>query len=276
MGDWVRDISLDEFFLVGCPAGYKLENASGHDNLECQKCLDGYYVQNSHDPNSVCRKCPSSATCVNGRPPVFNAVKMEGTVELELPEKCDDETVRQAMAVHLRVDPSKMVLSSRPCDKQQRRAKQKISFKIVGETSELASLQKILSKMGVPLGEIKAEGQKILEDEVWEQIDGVYYLRQCPPGHLLVNTTLELQKCHPCLSGTYLEEGSSRCTECPEGKFWTFYRSHIFPFLSLPFLPPPLFFSLFFSLFLPLPLVRVRLRVPCDISNAKRFSGVDW
>ena len=64
--------------LVACPVGYKLENASGHDNLECQKCLEGFYVQDSRDPGDVCRRCPSSATCVNGAPPIFQATKVTG------------------------------------------------------------------------------------------------------------------------------------------------------------------------------------------------------
>jgi len=107
---------------------------------------------------------------------------VEGAIELELPAECDDETVRRALAVQLGVDSSKIVLSSSPCEEQQRRAKQKITFEIVGETSELESLQESLSEMGLSLGEIQAEGQQILEGEVWEQIDGVYYLRKCPPG----------------------------------------------------------------------------------------------
>ena len=78
VGDWLRDVSSDEYMLVGCPVGYKLENASGHDNLECQKCLEGFYVQDSRNPRDICRRCPSSATCVNGAPPIFQAAKVTG------------------------------------------------------------------------------------------------------------------------------------------------------------------------------------------------------
>ena len=62
VGEWQRDIVLDEFILVGCPTGYKLENGSGHDNRECRKCAEGFYVQDSRNPSDLCRKCPSSAT----------------------------------------------------------------------------------------------------------------------------------------------------------------------------------------------------------------------
>ena len=183
VGQWVKDPTAGHYKVLLCPSGYKLQNDTKMGlNIGCEPCPLGYYVQDSHDPNSVCRKCPSSATCVNGRPPVFNAVKMQGAIELELPKECDEQTVRQALAVQLGVDVSKIVLSSSPCEEQQRRAKQKITFEIVGETSELESLQKSLSEKGVSLGEIQAEGQQILEGEVWEQIDGVYYLRKCPPG----------------------------------------------------------------------------------------------
>jgi len=182
-GHWVKDLTSGQYTVMSCPSGYKLQNDTKMGlNVGCERCPLGYYVQDSHDPSSVCRKCPSSATCVNGRPPIFNAVKVEGAIELELPAECDDETVRRALAVQLGVDSSKIVLSSSPCEEQQRRAKQKITFEIVGETSELESLQESLSEMGLSLGEIQAEGQQILEGEVWEQIDGVYYLRKCPPG----------------------------------------------------------------------------------------------
>ena len=78
VGDWLRDVSSNEYMLVGCPVGYKLENASGHDNQECQKCLEGFYVQDPRNPSDICRRCPSSATCVNGAPPIFQATKVTG------------------------------------------------------------------------------------------------------------------------------------------------------------------------------------------------------
>ena len=139
-------------------------------------------------------------------------------VELELPEECNDISVRQALAVQLGVEASKLVLSSIPCDAQQRRAKQLVQFEMVGDRSELTALVESLSALGsVKFGEPRAEGPQVMEGEIWEETNGIYYLRQCPKGHLLVNATLELQSCYPCPLGTYLLEGSSDCVKCAEG-----------------------------------------------------------
>lgn len=219
VGEWTKDISVGEYSVVACPVGYKLENSSTMGlNIGCRKCPDGYYVHNPLDPNDVFRKCPSAAVCTNGRAPIFNAVKMDAAFEIELPEVCSDVAVKKALAVQLGVEAFTLVLAADPCGKAQRRAKRMITFAIVGKSSELAGLQARISKMGaVTFGEVQTEGLQVLEGEFWEQLGGVYYLRQCPSGNLLINTTIEVQECKQCLPGTYLLEGSSECTKCPEG-----------------------------------------------------------
>ena len=238
IGEWIADPASGEYSVVSCPVGFQLQNASTLGlNIGCFKCPNGFYVHDSKDPTAVCRKCPSSATCTNGRPPVFNAAKMQGETDLALPDECNDETVRQALAEKFQMEASKIVLSSNPC--VERRTVRKVTFQIVSNSEELDALQKSLSKIGVMLGEVQSEGPEILEGEVWEEIDGVYYLRQCPPGHLLINTTVELQRCEPCLPGTYLLEGSSECTKCPEGESLSNtvfgHLSHVLPCFALTF-----------------------------------------
>jgi len=143
---------------------------------------------------------------------------MDAAFEIELPEVCSDVAVRKALAVQLGVEAFTLVLAADPCGKAQRRAKRMITFAIVGKSSELAGLQARISKMGaVTFGGVQTKGPQILELEVWEQLGGIYYLRQCPPGNLLINTTIDMQECKQCLPSTYLLEGSSECTKCPEG-----------------------------------------------------------
>ena len=61
----------------------------------------------------------------------------------------------------------------------------------------------------------------------WEIEDGIYKLRSCPPGTLLINSTLKEQKCMSCGPRTYSlddEHGCTRgvcseriCLPCPQG-----------------------------------------------------------
>ena len=142
-GEWARDISSDEFRLLSCPIGYKLDNSTGHDNHACKKCLEGYYVQDSRDPDDTCRKCPSSASCINGAPPIFQAVKVTGEIELDgLPEEGGEEPVRQALADLLDVDISQIVLPDQT--RQMQRRGRTIVFEIVADASRAASMSEVL------------------------------------------------------------------------------------------------------------------------------------
>ena len=61
------------------------------------------------------------------------------------------------------------------------------------------------------------------EDEVWEEVDGQYLLRACPPGSQLINTTddgkldVEAQRCRPCGVTTYIIDQIHGCMKCPKG-----------------------------------------------------------
>jgi len=58
------------------------------------------------------------------------------------------------------------------------------------------------------------------EGEVWEESGGHFYLRQCPPGHRLINTTepaLIAARCAPCLPNTYIIDPLGPCVDCPVG-----------------------------------------------------------
>ena len=64
VGEWILDAASSEYRLMSCPTGFKLLNSSGHDNQECQKCAENYYVMDSRNPSDICRQCPSGALFV--------------------------------------------------------------------------------------------------------------------------------------------------------------------------------------------------------------------
>jgi len=193
-GEWVRDISSDEFRLLSCPIGYKLDNSTGHDNYACKKCLEGYYVQDSGDPDDSCRKCPSSATCLNGAPPIFQAAIVTGEIELDglLEEGGEQENVWQALmealAHLLSVDISRIALPNQN-RRVQRRGQKKV-FEIVGEASQAGALSDVLKSRNLALqlslqlsrdynmnvtvqvsgGDVAESLVKRPEGEIWEEV----------------------------------------------------------------------------------------------------------
>jgi len=248
MGTWIRDKETDKFRLTRCPVGYKLENSTGHDNLACIKCNEGYYVQDPSDPKDICRKCPFSAECVNGGPPIFQAKRVSGEIELTgLPEGKEGEAaVRQALADLLGVDVSQIVLPEAEADRRQQNAR-KVVFEITGTAGAAAALNDKI-KSGALASQLSSQLSReyslnvtvqVFEKPVdplpefpegsWLEVGGAYLLQSCPQGYLLVNTTIELSLCKECLAGSYsfsfsdgcdVEQGicdTRDCTPCPVG-----------------------------------------------------------
>jgi len=247
---WLRDSSND-FILVGCPVGHKLENASGHDNLECQKCPEGFYVQDPRDPNDICRMCPSSATCINGAPPIFQVTTVSGQIQLAgIPEDGGDDAVRQMLADLLGIDISQINLGDSARRQQRRAGARTIVFEIVSDASSASNLAADLQSgnlaaqlssqlstqynlnisVEVSGGEIaSAGGGGNRQGESWNLVGGVYLLQACPVGYLLINTTVELSRCKECDAGKYSlspTDGCNamtqtcdmrECTGCPAG-----------------------------------------------------------
>ena len=65
---------------------------------------------------------------------------------------------------------------------------------------------------------LAAVGAELMKGEVWEEVEGRFLLRACPPGHQLITTTedgvlnLGAQKCNPC--------GPARYTVDPYGPWY--------------------------------------------------------
>ena len=74
------------------PVGSVLVLYSGTDEGQpgvCQKCPDNTY--NVNPLTGRCLPCPSSAVCVHGAPPVFDARKLTGVLEIEISDSSSDE-----------------------------------------------------------------------------------------------------------------------------------------------------------------------------------------
>jgi len=245
VGDWVRDVSSNRFVLVGCPIGYKLENASGHDNFECQQCPEGFYVQDSRNPRDICRKCPSSAMCTNGAPPIFQAQKVWGEIQLsgisQTGVKACKEAARQVLVSLISFQVSMTVKSvQRRTTKDQHRSSDhhatvaagtlNLAFQIICDKFQADTLAEDLVtdkfasqfsfKTSVQLNRnISAKIEMVGVDdlmkkpkgEVWEEMNGEYHLRSCPRGYILMNTTLQLSRCKECEAGTFSVQATDGC-----------------------------------------------------------------
>ena len=132
-----------------CKKGQRLIIHASRKSWSCETCATGTY--NIEPLTSVCLECPSSATCVNGVP-IFDAASVQGEIELDISEQCDREAVRRELGVTLGIEASKIVLVSDPCETEaQRRGQKKISFKVVGERSEVANLRETLVSKGIQM-----------------------------------------------------------------------------------------------------------------------------
>ena len=109
-----------------------------------------------------------------------------------------------------------------------------VSFELVADEAQMAKLAASLPALGVKLGEIKSIGQQAAAGEVWEEVNGVFMLRKCPPGFKLISEPIESQKCLPCGKGKYIIEGSTDCVDCP-----VFSPPRPFPRVYIAFVPPP-------------------------------------
>ena len=243
-GSWLRLPASGKFAVIGCPVGYKLNNLTGHDAQSCQQCVEGKYMMNSNDPAGQCQVCPTSAVCPNQGPPVFQTSSIGGILSIDA-DPNDQEAIIASLAKTLGVDPALLVIES--VDVRERRAGQslEIAFKIYASADEASKLQEVLdspdfvSSMSSSLAAnnvsavVAAAGvtsaPQVAEAPPgdWDEVDGTFFLRSCPPGFLLINTTLETQACRECEAQTFsvnsvLDCSDGRCDPrpcivCPEG-----------------------------------------------------------
>ena len=223
-GFWQRSAVDGLFALLGCPIGHRLNNMTGPDVQACLQCPDGKYMQDPNDPDAICQQCPKSAQCPNKGPPIFDNSAVEGNLALD-GDPNDLDAIIASLAATLGVDPASLVLGE--ISESSRRASLQIAFELFADQSELEALsaalsspdlmdalaanlasQNITASVGVTSTVRLAEKR---EGEVWQQKNGVFVLTACPPGFLLINTTLETQECKECEQGTFLIFSEDGC-----------------------------------------------------------------
>jgi hypothetical protein len=214
-GNWMRSTQDGSFSLLGCPVGHRLNNISGHDVQACLQCPEGKFMLDPNDPSQVCQACPMTATCPKRGLPVFKQAAIEGSLSID-GDISNMDAIGRSLAAALGVDPSMIVLGDVA---KARRGHLQISFQIFADESLaeaisqnlggsfMTSFTANLAKAGVnatitpvfrPVNKEKKRG-----GGVWEVEDGVYVLKSCPVGFLLINSTIETQTCKECETGTY-------------------------------------------------------------------------
>ena len=251
-GNWARDPVDDTFTLSGCPTGHLLQNAT-QDLQKCEKCPTGYYIVDPNNPYAAdggpaeCMKCPKSAMCPGGGPPIFDAQTVQSSIDLpDFPPGSGDpeQLALEALAACLGVDKALIVLSGngarRATVQFQIHASSEEMLRITaaledpdsvsaGMSAQLAASHNISVTFTVsPATAVQQAGTGASrEGEVWEEVDGQYMLRACGEGSLLVNSSLEDQECMACLPKTYTLsplDGCGavacfprECRKCPKG-----------------------------------------------------------
>jgi hypothetical protein len=183
------------------------------------QCSPGKY--NGNALMGVCLTCPLSGICFNGAPPLFDASKVAGVIELELVNDVGDDTIKRAITAEVGVEFWQIqVLSSQG---RQWRSVRSILFELVTDKTLMAALVQRIAVIGVSLGAIQAVGNLAGEGEVWVQVAGRFLLKSCTPGRQLINTTdtgvfnVDTQKCRPCGVTTYIIDQMHGCMRCPKG-----------------------------------------------------------
>ena len=220
----VQQVHLATGNLTVCPIGYVLvldpSSDGGPSPGACIMCQVGKY--SSNPLTGLCRRCPPSAVCTNGAPPVFAAVTITGSIEMVLPDDLADDSIRQAIATRLGVESWRVSL---PAAGLQRRSAQQVQFTLVASQAQMQELSTRFTSMGIQVGKVDegASDNQVAEGEVWEETGGLFLLRSCPPGHQLINTTesgmvdLDAQECRPCGALTYIIDQLGPCFKCPKG-----------------------------------------------------------
>ena len=251
LGSWIRGPN-EMYRLIGCPTGHKLINGAGYELQECFKCQEGKYISDSNDPSAQCFNCPPSGICPNGGKPIFPDANMEGEVKLLGPAQSSDG-LTNVLAISFGVDsslikildyfaPAVVPVERRTEVKRRATPYYIVRYKVFGDSSYIALVSADTEGMLANLtnalqqttnGNVTIYSAEVvsttsrLPGELWEEVDGVFTLRACPVGYLLVNTTTDTQGCFGCEPGSYSLDmfagcsggtcGQRSCAECPVG-----------------------------------------------------------
>ncbi len=182
-----------EYFLQACPRGFVLVNTSV-ETQECRECAVGFFnidpLRGCTAMGSLvrcdarpCSVCPEGVYCNRGSAPAWSHF-------VPKPLHLGENVLPWVTVVQQSGTRSRLF-----CD----------GTKKTCAPPDLANIKQSIS--AVPIGD--------LEHHLWEEGNGVFLLRKCPPGFKLISTPIEMQICSPCGKGKYIIEGSTDCVDCP-------------------------------------------------------------
>ena len=243
-----QSLSLSDYDL----SIHAISETSAHTDIACRLFIRPYPILHAKiQLHSL--KVNHTFRCVNGAPPIFQVLeKVRGEVTLAgFPEEGGEDAVRQALADLLGVDVSQIVLPDQSRRHARRGTSRAIVFEILGDASQVASLTQIINSgnmasqlssqlsdqygmeitVEVSGNQVAQTSEKRPEGEEWVMVGGEYFLRACPRGFILVNTTVETQECRECAVGSFNIDPLRGCTSmgstvrcdarpcsgCPEG-----------------------------------------------------------
>ncbi len=199
-----------------CRRGQRMVTYPSRGTWSCEVCGPDTY--NLNPLTGKCLVCPSSATCVNGVP-IFGASTVRGAIKMEMAAGSSDDETRDALADKMGIEVWHILLAQL----SSQRSSQKIEFTFVSNTTQIVDLTARLKSLGAELGDPEPLGPQLAAGEVWEEVDGSFLLRSCPPGHQLLNVTAggsldkNAQRCLPCKPNTYIIDQMFPCQKCPKG-----------------------------------------------------------
>ena len=218
VGTWARLPEDERYSLLSCPTGHQLINTTGYKLQACLKCPIGFYIILSTVPGYRCYKCPPGALCPGGGPPIFPEAELSGVVELigELPLEQD---LQRMIAASLKVNENMALIESYDLardtmlsDFRRRQIQTPVvmQFKVFSSkanaVSASASSLDTLADLHLLLAQAMGNQTEVLSisvqvtkirnpGEIWLEENGVFVIKACPKGHLLVNASLDEQMC---------------------------------------------------------------------------------
>jgi len=242
-GTWIRT-QEEKFRLIDCPVGHQLINETGYELQACSHCAEGKYISVSSDPSYKCYNCPPNARCPMRGRPVFPAAELQGEVLLKGPLPAQEvliqllaQTLGQEEDLVTLIDYDTLVESASAARRKKRRQNEAVTviFRSFAFTEAEAddmlagdacstgfsdASERLASLLGSNSTQFSAAclGVKTkLVGEDWEEFEGVFRIKACPLGYLLVNATIDSQACIECAGGSYTLGAVVGCADemCP-------------------------------------------------------------
>ena len=245
VGTWARGDD-EKYYVTDCPTGHRMINNTGYELQECSQCPEGKYVSVNNNPAYKCWRCPPSAVCPDRGRPVFPAAELECMINMTGPL-----AARQDLQLSLvnyfgydseDLDMIKLIDYDLLLEGQDARRRRQfyrrvnevvtLFFRVFSTSKDQAAawldqypgpsafpdLTDVLESIsGNRTAQAIATGcygiRQMLEGEIWTEENGIFFIKQCPLGFLIVNGSIDTQECTECLAGSYSLSSTYGCVD---------------------------------------------------------------